>query len=82
MLERDIQECASEQQVEASVKAASVAADTIVVEEACGMPADLIVMGLAQHGTVTAMVRGTTIDRVVRGSVCLTGRNIHMNSEP
>ncbi|MBP6012093.1 MAG: universal stress protein [Alphaproteobacteria bacterium] len=70
ILERDVRECVSGQLVEASVKAATGAADTVVVEEASKMPADLIVMGLAQHGTVSAMVRGTTIDRVVRASAC------------
>lgn len=70
ILDRDVRECASGQQVETSVKAASISADKVVVDEASKLPADLIVMGVAQHGTVAAMVRGTTIDRVVRASAC------------
>jgi len=69
-LERETRESGADKRFEVSVKASSGEADKAIVEEASVMQTDLIVMGLADYATFSAVFRGTTIDRVVRGAGC------------
>ena len=44
--------------------------DKVVVDEAQSMQADLVVMGLSHDMALTSIIRGTTIDKVVRSAPC------------
>lgn len=69
-LEHEVQESGVGQKLEVSVTVASGSTDRVVIDEAKAMPADLVVMGLSQDASLAILVRGTTVDRVVRGAPC------------
>lgn len=69
-LEHEVKDSGADQDLTVSVKAASGDADRVVIDEARAMRADLIVIGLSQDSTLTSIVRGTTVDKVVRGAPC------------
>lgn len=69
-LEHEIQDSGIGRKLEVSVKVASGETDRLVIDEARAMQADLIVMGLSQDTTLTSIVRGTAVDKVVRGAPC------------
>lgn len=69
-LEHEVQESGVGQKLEVSVKVASGSTDQVVIDDAKAMPADLVVMGLSQDASLAILVRGTTVDRVVRGAPC------------
>ncbi len=69
-LEHEVRDSGVDERLDVSVKVISGDADKVVVEEAQTMQADLIVMGLSHDATLTGMVRGTTIEKVVRRASC------------
>lgn len=66
LLEDEVRDSGIDKHLDVSVKITIGEADKVVVEEAQAMQADLIVMGLSHDVTLTGLVRGTTIDKVVR----------------
>lgn len=70
LLEHEVRDSGIDMHLDVSVKIATGDADKVVVEEAQAMQADLIVMGLSHGATLTGMVRGTTIEKVVRRARC------------
>jgi nucleotide-binding universal stress UspA family protein len=70
LLEHEVRDSGIDNRIDVSINVATGDADKLVVEEARVMQADLIVMGLSHDATLTGMVRGTTIDKVVRRARC------------
>lgn len=69
-LEREARDSGIDGHVDVSVQVSLGDAGMVVMEEAQKMQADIIVMGLSRDLTLGGMVRGTTIDKVVRRAQC------------
>jgi len=65
-LEREARESGLDKFSDASVNVVHGSAETAITEEAKVFRADLIVLGLTHDKSLVGMVRGTTIDQVVR----------------
>lgn len=65
-LEREARESGLDRFSDASVNVVHGSAETAITEEAKVFRADLIVLGLTHDKSLVGMVRGTTIDKVVR----------------
>ncbi|MCA3264204.1 MAG: universal stress protein [Telmatospirillum sp.] len=68
-LAREMRESGLDKFSDTSVNVVSGSAVSAVVQEAQFMRADLIVLGLTHDKSLVGMVRGTTIDKVVRDAV-------------
>jgi len=68
-LKRDAREVGIDED-RVSVKVSLGTAETIVTDEAQAMQADLVVLGLSHDSSLSGLVRGTTVDKVVRRSPC------------
>ena len=69
-LEHEVQDSGIDKRLDVSVAVGQGAADEVILDEAQKMQADLIVMGLSHDMALTSIIRGTTIDKVVRGARC------------
>ena len=69
-LEHEVRDSGIDAHLDVSVKVAIGDADKTIVEESRVMQSDLIVMGLSRDATLAGMVRGTTIEKVVRRARC------------
>lgn len=69
-LEREVRDCGIDETIDVSIKVLPGDAEKVVIEEAQTMQADLIIMGLSRDLTLGGMLRGTTIDKVVRSAQC------------
>jgi nucleotide-binding universal stress UspA family protein len=69
-LEHEVRDSGIDKRLSVSVKVGRGDTDKVVVEEAQAMRADLIVMGLSHDTALTSIIRGTTIDKVVRSAPC------------
>lgn len=69
-LEQEVRDSGIDKTIDITVKVVSGNAESVVVDEAQAMRADIIIMGLSQDISLTGMVRGTTIDKVVRRAQC------------
>ena len=69
-LEHEVQESGIDKRLSVSVAVGRGDTDKVVVDEAQSVQADLIVMGLSHDLALTSIVRGTTIDKVVRSAPC------------
>jgi len=69
-LEHEVQDSGIDKRLNVSVKVGRGDTDKVVVEESQAMQADLIVMGLSHDMALTSIIRGTTVDKVVRSAPC------------
>ena len=69
-LEQEVQDSGIDKRLSVSVTVGRGDTDKVVVDEAQSMQADLIVMGLSHDMALTSIIRGTTIDKVVRSAPC------------
>lgn len=69
-LEHEVEESGIDKRLNVSVAVGQGEADEVILDEAQRVQADLIVMGLSHDMALTSIVRGTTIDKVVRGARC------------
>ncbi|MGI9508253.1 MAG: universal stress protein [Geminicoccaceae bacterium] len=69
-LEHEVQDSGIDKRLSVSVAVGRGDTDKVVVDEARSMQADLIVMGLSHDTALTSIIRGTTIDKVVRSAPC------------
>lgn len=69
-LEHEVRDSGIDQSIDVSVKVLSGNAEKVVIDEAQAMQADIIIMGLSQDASLAGIVRGTTIDKVVRRAQC------------
>jgi nucleotide-binding universal stress UspA family protein len=69
-LEHEVQDSGIDKRLSVSVAVGRGDTDKVVVDEAQSMQADLIVMGLSHDTALTSIIRGTTIDKVVRSAPC------------
>lgn len=69
-LEHEVQDSGIDKHLDVSVAVGQGDADKVILDEAQTMQADLIVMGLSHDMALTSIIRGTTIDKVVRGARC------------
>jgi nucleotide-binding universal stress UspA family protein len=69
-LELQVQDSGIDKRLNVSVTVGRGDTDKVVVDEAKSMQADLIVMGLSHDMALTSIIRGTTIDKVVRSAPC------------
>jgi nucleotide-binding universal stress UspA family protein len=69
-LESEVLASGIDKAVATSIKVLVGRKEAVVVEEAKSEAADLIVMGLSHDASLTGLVRGTTIDKVVRQAHC------------
>jgi len=69
-LEHEVQDSGIGKHLRVSVTVGEGDVDKVILDEAQRMQADLIVMGLSHDMALTSIIRGTTIDKVVRGAGC------------
>ncbi|MEZ5933280.1 MAG: universal stress protein [Alphaproteobacteria bacterium] len=69
-LEHEVCESGIDKRLEVSVQVTRGDAAKVIVNEAEAMRANLIIMGLSHDMALTSMIRGTTIDKVVRSAGC------------
>jgi len=69
-LEHEVQDSGIDKRLRVSVAVGQGDADKVILDQAQSMQADLIVMGLSHDMALTSIIRGTTIDKVVRGARC------------
>jgi len=69
-LEHEVRDSGIDTHIDVSVKASRGSAETVILEGAEEMQADLIVLGLSHDTSLAGLVRGTTIDKVVRHARC------------
>jgi len=69
-LEHEVRDSGIDKNIDVSVKVLRGNAEMVVIEEAQAMQADIIIMGLSHDTSLGGMVRGTTIDKVVRRAQC------------
>lgn len=69
-LEHEVQDSGIDKRFDVSVAVGQGAANEVILDEAQKVQADLIVMGLSHDMALTSIIRGTTIDKVVRGARC------------
>lgn len=69
-LEHEVRDSGIDTHIDISVKASRGSAETVILEGAEEMQADLIVLGLSHDTSLAGLVRGTTIDKVIRRARC------------
>ena len=69
-LRHEVQESGLAERFDVSVDVLSGKADEITLKQAQAIPADLIVMAMSRDASLARVIRGTTIDRVVRRALC------------
>lgn len=69
-LENEVADSGIDKHLDISLAVGEGEADKVILEEAKKMRADLIIMGLSHDMALTRILRGTTIDKVVRGAHC------------
>lgn len=69
-LEQELRDSGIGKTTDVAIKVLFGNAERIVIEEAQAMRADIIIMGLSNDTSLGGMVRGTTIDKVIRRAQC------------
>jgi nucleotide-binding universal stress UspA family protein len=69
-LAHELRDSGIDTNIDVSVRVLRGNAKMVVTEEAQAMQADIIIMGLSHDTSLGGIVRGTTIDKIVRSSQC------------